>query len=120
MSDVQLGVHLPLEKVAGSSRLSAEDKDVRTKLYWSAFVWDKTISLAFGREPTFPPRPGHDPSKIPAFDDDSLSWTPFYANSDNCPASLVEYEWKPQNVVITFRANARLSGVRQCVRAVEG
>jgi hypothetical protein len=38
---VQLGIHLPPSAVAGSSKLSAEEKGVRERVFWSAMIWDK-------------------------------------------------------------------------------
>ncbi|KAL1413689.1 hypothetical protein Q8F55_001469 [Vanrija albida] len=106
-----LGIHLPWENVPGSSRIPAEEKAARDRLFWSAFMWDKTISLAVGREPTFPLRNGLEPTRVPDFEDESRPWTPFYANPRNCPRTLVGYVYQPNYIVTSFRLHAKLSRV---------
>lgn len=34
MADIQMGIHLPLDETS-SSRFSAEEREMRTRLYWS-------------------------------------------------------------------------------------
>lgn len=68
----------------------------------------RSISLALGREPTFPARQGRDPSAMPDFDDDEEPWTPYFINPNNCPWSLVGYVYQPQRRVAAFRFLARL------------
>ena len=36
---------------AGSDQLSTEDIEIRHRLFWSCYFWDKLISLYFGRSP---------------------------------------------------------------------
>jgi hypothetical protein len=68
----------------------------------------RAISLALGREPTFPPRRGRDPETMVDFDDDDGPWTPYFVNSMNCPPSLVSYVYQPSRRVATFRYLGRL------------
>ncbi|KAK8138797.1 fungal-specific transcription factor domain-containing protein [Apiospora sp. TS-2023a] len=103
-----LGIHLAPEKVAGVSDLSYEDRATRDRLFWSAFVWDKAISLAMGREPTFAPRRGRDPSSMADFDDDEGPWRAYYVNPLNCPPALVHYVYQPKRRVAAFRFLASL------------
>ncbi|KAK8124555.1 fungal-specific transcription factor domain-containing protein [Apiospora kogelbergensis] len=103
-----LGIHLAPENVAGVSNLSYEDRATRDRLFWSAFVWDKAISLAMGREPTFPPRRGRDPISIIDFDDDEGPWTAYYVNPLNCPPQLAKYVYQPKRRAAAFRFLARL------------
>ena len=63
----------------------------------------RTISLSLGREPTFPPRFGRDPSTLTDFDDDDQPWTPYYVNPVNRPAELANYVWQPKACIETFR-----------------
>ncbi|KAH8897668.1 hypothetical protein GQ53DRAFT_449273 [Thozetella sp. PMI_491] len=103
-----LGIHLAPEKLAGSSSLSFEEQATRDRLFWTAFIWDKTISLALGREPTFPPRLGRDPSSMADFDDDDAPWTAYFINPLHCPNALISYVYQPKRRVATFRFHARL------------
>ncbi|KAK7989384.1 hypothetical protein PG989_009699 [Apiospora arundinis] len=103
-----LGIHLAPENVAGVSDLSYEERATRDRLFWSAFVWDKAISLAMGREPTFAPRRGRDPSSMADFDDDEGPWTAYYVNPLNCPPQLASYVYQPKRRVGAFRFLATL------------
>ncbi|KAK8056456.1 fungal specific transcription factor [Apiospora rasikravindrae] len=103
-----LGIHLVPEKVAGVSGLSYEDRATRDRLFWSAFVWDKAMSLAMGREPTFAPRRGRDPSSMADFADDDGPWRAYYVDPMNCPPALVNYVYHPKRRVAAFRYLASL------------
>ena len=48
-----MGIHLNHARFPafGGVRLSQEDAQMRQRVFWSAFAWDKTISLALGRTP---------------------------------------------------------------------
>jgi hypothetical protein len=48
-----LGIHLDGKGLAVAQNLSAEDKEIRRNMWWSAYVWDKHISLALGRGPSW-------------------------------------------------------------------
>lgn len=53
---VDLGVHLPTEKLQNHVKgLSAEEIEIRRRLFWSCYTWDKAISLYLGRMPNFMP-----------------------------------------------------------------
>ncbi|QKX60436.1 uncharacterized protein TRUGW13939_07581 [Talaromyces rugulosus] len=103
-----LGIHLAPEKVVGASYLSFEEQATRDRLFWSAFVWDKSISLALGREPTFQPRIGREPSSMVDFDDVDSPWTPYFVNPFNCPPALMTYVYQPNRRVAAFRFHASL------------
>lgn len=47
-----LGICIDGQKYAGSARLSDEDIEIRRRLFWSCYFWDKMISLYLGRSPT--------------------------------------------------------------------
>ncbi|KUJ11035.1 C6 transcription factor [Mollisia scopiformis] len=47
-----MGICIDGQKYAGSVRLSDEDIEIRHRLFWSCFFWDKIISLYLGRSPT--------------------------------------------------------------------
>ena len=53
---IDLGVHLPTEKFQSYVKiLSAEDIEVRRRIFWSCYAWDKCISVYMGRMPMFTP-----------------------------------------------------------------
>lgn len=47
-----LGISIDSRKYPGSAHLSDEDVEIRNRLFWSCYFWDKIISLYFGRAPT--------------------------------------------------------------------
>ena len=49
---LDMGIHLPTDKLQSSVKtLSAEDIEVRQRLFWSCYTWDKVLSLYLGRMP---------------------------------------------------------------------
>lgn len=47
-----LGISIDSRKYSGSAQLSDEDIEIRNRLFWSCYFWDKVVSLYFGRSPT--------------------------------------------------------------------
>ncbi|RAL05437.1 putative C6 transcription factor [Aspergillus ibericus CBS 121593] len=47
-----LGISIDSRKYSDSAHLSDEDIELRNRLFWSCYFWDKLISLYFGRSPT--------------------------------------------------------------------
>ena len=47
------GFHLDSELLRSEGGLSPEEKEIRRNLWWSAYTWDKHISLTLGRGPTW-------------------------------------------------------------------
>ncbi|PLN86606.1 putative Zn(II)2Cys6 transcription factor [Aspergillus taichungensis] len=47
-----LGISIDSLKYSDSAKLTDEDIEIRTRLFWSCYFWDKMISLYFGRSPT--------------------------------------------------------------------
>lgn len=46
-----MGICIDGKRHADASSFSAEDLEIRNRLFWSCFFWDKLISLYFGRSP---------------------------------------------------------------------
>ena len=46
-----LGLHYSTGKIMMFGQLSAEDLEIRRRLFWSCYFWDKAISLYLGRMP---------------------------------------------------------------------
>ena len=47
-----LGICVDGERYPGSVQLTDEDVEIRHRLFWSCFFWDKVLSLYLGRSPT--------------------------------------------------------------------
>ncbi|KAJ6001259.1 hypothetical protein N7522_006486 [Penicillium canescens] len=47
-----LGISIDSRKYSGSAQLSDEDIEIRNRLFWGCYFWDKVVSLYFGRAPT--------------------------------------------------------------------
>ncbi|KAI2924079.1 transcriptional regulator family: Fungal Specific TF [Aspergillus niger] len=47
-----LGINIDSRKYSDSAHLTDEDIELRNRLFWSCYFWDKLISLYFGRSPT--------------------------------------------------------------------
>ena len=47
-----LGISIDSRKYSDSAQLSDEDIEIRNRLFWSCYFWDKMVSLYFGRSPT--------------------------------------------------------------------
>lgn len=47
-----MGINLDSRKFSGSVQLSDEDIEIRRRLFWSCYFYDKIISLYFGRSPS--------------------------------------------------------------------
>ncbi|EEP78018.1 conserved hypothetical protein [Uncinocarpus reesii 1704] len=46
-----LGITIDSRKYSGSIQFSDEDVEIRNRLFWSCYFWDKLVSLYFGRSP---------------------------------------------------------------------
>ncbi|KAF1981921.1 hypothetical protein K402DRAFT_448961 [Aulographum hederae CBS 113979] len=46
-----IGLHLPTQKLMEFERMAPADLEARKRLFFAAYVWDKTISLTLGRPP---------------------------------------------------------------------
>ncbi|KAH8653211.1 fungal-specific transcription factor domain-containing protein [Tricladium varicosporioides] len=47
-----MGINIDSQKYAGSVQLSDEDIEIRRRLFWSCYFYDKMISLYLGRSPS--------------------------------------------------------------------
>lgn len=59
-----LGICVDSAKYAASVHLSDEDIEIRNRLFWSCYVWDKLISLYLGRSPVLQHSPVSPPQVI--------------------------------------------------------
>lgn len=70
-----IGIHLNAHRLNTLERLQPEDFEARKRLYLSAYVWDKSISLCLGRPPSLTDLP-HSVDEILDHCDDLDSWRP--------------------------------------------
>ncbi|KAJ6120954.1 hypothetical protein N7523_005234 [Penicillium sp. IBT 18751x] len=91
-----LGISIDSRKYPGSAHLSDEDIEIRNRLFWSCYFWDKIISLYFGRAPTMQHSRVSPPRMIRMF----FFPTPSIMNADNLrvdDTSEIEI-WTPHGV----------------------
>nr|XP_018261200.1 uncharacterized protein I303_06923 [Kwoniella dejecticola CBS 10117]OBR83358.1 hypothetical protein I303_06923 [Kwoniella dejecticola CBS 10117] len=95
-----LGIHLDCNRlpIFGFGTMSAEDREIRRRLFWSAYTWDKIISLALGRTPTFNAWQNASPGPIVDDTEDDLEWRPYFWD-DAMPLELANYP--PQKSLMT-------------------
>lgn len=46
-----MGISIDCQKYPGWAQFSDEDVEIRNRLFWSCYFWDKLVSLYFGRSP---------------------------------------------------------------------
>ena len=46
-----MGLGIDGRRYAGSAQLSDEDIEIRNRIYWSTYLWEKILCLYFGRAP---------------------------------------------------------------------
>ncbi|KKK21333.1 hypothetical protein ARAM_004080 [Aspergillus rambellii] len=71
-----LGISIDSRKYCDSAHLSDEDIEVRNRLFWSCYFWDKMVSLYFGRSPTLQSSQGCPPKTILDDTSELELWTP--------------------------------------------
>jgi hypothetical protein len=74
-----IGLHLDTIRLAGVEKWTPAEMETRKRLYNSAYIWDKTLSLALGRPPSLTRRP-YDESEILDKFDDERPWKPIHAS----------------------------------------
>ncbi|KAL4912828.1 fungal-specific transcription factor domain-containing protein [Aspergillus aurantiobrunneus] len=71
-----LGITIDSRKYSDSAQLSDEDIEIRNRLFWSCYFWDKMVSLYFGRSPTLQSSQGCPPRTILDDTSELEPWTP--------------------------------------------
>ena len=75
---IDIGLHLDTPRLAELQRWTPAETETRKRLYNSAYIWDKTLSLALGRPPSLIRRP-YPSSEILDNFGDQRSWKPVHA-----------------------------------------
>ena len=105
---IDLGVHVSTERLQRYARwLSPEDIELRKRLFWSLYAWDKQISLYLGRMPNF--LAGTESIPLEFQDDytETEPWQPFYG-SDRLDKTDNPYPPTPGHVISCFTALCKL------------
>ncbi|KAL2871838.1 putative C6 transcription factor [Aspergillus lucknowensis] len=71
-----LGITIDSRKYSDSAQLSDEDIEIRNRLFWSCYFWDKMMSLYFGRSPILQSSQGCPPRTILDDTSELEPWTP--------------------------------------------
>lgn len=76
-----MGILVDGHRYPGSVRLSDEDVEIRHRLYWSCYIWDKMISLYLGRSPSMQHTNASPAPVMRKFLPCSVQWTKLTWNS---------------------------------------
>ena len=105
-----MGIHLPSDKLQNFVKsLSNEDIEIRKRLFWSCYTWDKVLSLYLGRMPAF--TPSTDDVPLSFLDDftDTATWSPYYGETPDTQArALPHYPPTPGYIVSCFQQLSKL------------
>ncbi|KAJ6145488.1 hypothetical protein N7470_009383 [Penicillium chermesinum] len=105
---IDLGLHVSPDVLQRHSlALSTEDVEIRKRLFWSLYAWDKHISLYLGRMPNF--FMGAESVSLDFLDDfmDQEPWEPFYG-PDPASTELPAYSAVPGHIVSCFTQLCKL------------
>ncbi|CAI7567820.1 unnamed protein product [Penicillium pancosmium] len=105
---IDIGLHVSPDKLQQySTSISSEDIEIRKRLFWSMYAWDKHISLYLGRMPNFVM--GAENVSLEFLDDftDHDPWVPFYG-PDPKAAELSPYPATPGYVMSCFTELCKL------------
>ncbi|KAK2813791.1 hypothetical protein FQN50_000191 [Emmonsiellopsis sp. PD_5] len=71
-----LGITIDSRKYSGTVQFSAEDIEIRNRLFWCCYFWDKLVSLYFGRSPIIQDTPVSPPRILLDDTAEIEIWTP--------------------------------------------
>lgn len=79
---LDMGIHLPTDKLQSFVKsLTPEDVEIRQRLFWSCYTWDKILSLYLGRMPGFTPSTEEIPLDFMDSYSDTDLWAPYYGET---------------------------------------
>lgn len=108
---LDMGIHLPSDRLQSFVKsLTPEDIEIRKRLFWSCYTWDKILSLYLGRMPGFA-HPATEDIPMTFMDDysDSDLWAPYYGETPKPDhANAPNYPPCPGYVVSCFQQSCRL------------
>lgn len=87
----EMGITIDVQRYgAGNLQLSDEDIEIRRRLFWSCYFWDKIISLYLGRSPALSHTPVSPPQVIMDDSAEDELWIPHglrYSDGQQYPAT---------------------------------
>lgn len=100
-----MGIHLPSDKLQTFVKsLSNEDIEIRKRLFWSCYSWDKVLSLYLGRMPAFNPLTDELPMSFLDDFTDTHPWVPYYGEAPDVQArALPVYPATPGYIISCFK-----------------
>jgi hypothetical protein len=121
-----LGLYHSAASHANLNQLNAEDLEIRRRLFWSCYFWDKAISIYFGRMPVLLELPYNAPelsmshvynccildtnSKIVDDSAEIEPWSPHHGDSINLSkVSVAEYPPAKSHAISSFENVCKLS-----------
>lgn len=105
-----LGLHHSTTNITTLGPLSAEDLEIRRRLFWSCYFWDKAISLYLGRMPVLQEVPLNQPPELVDDSAENDLWSPHWGDSVNLSnVSLGEYPQYKSYVVSSFENCCKLA-----------
>ncbi|KUJ07656.1 uncharacterized protein LY89DRAFT_631273 [Mollisia scopiformis] len=78
-----LGLHQSTAKMVELGHLSSEDLEIRRRLFWSCYFWDKAISLYLGRMPALTELPSDPAPELMDQFGETEYWSPYYGQTGN-------------------------------------
>lgn len=107
---LDMGIHLPSDKLQSFVKsLTPEDIEIRKRLFWSCYTWDKILSLYLGRMPGFTPSTEEVPLSFMDDYSDTDLWAPYYGETPKPDhAHAPNYPPCPGYVVSCFRQLCKL------------
>ncbi|KAL6246665.1 hypothetical protein RBB50_005972 [Rhinocladiella similis] len=107
---LDMGIHLPSDRLQSFVKsLTAEDIEVRKRLFWSCYTWDKILSLYLGRMPGFTPNTEEVPVNFMDDYSDNDLWAPYYGETPRPDVpNAPNYQPCPGYVVSCFRQLCKL------------
>ncbi|CAL5869493.1 uncharacterized protein PFLUO_LOCUS3723 [Penicillium psychrofluorescens] len=105
---IDLGLHISPDKLCHHTEsLYPEDIEIRKRLFWSLYSWDKHISLYLGRMPNFVM--GAESISLDLLDDftETELWQPFYG-SDPSVSQFATYAPRTAHTISCFTSLCKL------------
>ncbi|GAD99980.1 hypothetical protein FG01795.1 [Paecilomyces variotii No. 5] len=105
-----LGLHHNSGKILDLGYLNPEELEIRRRLFWSCYFWDKAISLYLGRSPVLQELPfDHTPEFLDTSAENEV-WSPYHGESLNLSkTSAGEYPPLKAHLVSCFENSCKLS-----------
>ncbi|KAH7381367.1 fungal-specific transcription factor domain-containing protein [Phaeosphaeria sp. MPI-PUGE-AT-0046c] len=105
-----LGLHHNNAKLQALGHLTVEDLEIRRRLFWSCYFWDKAISLYLGRMPALPDLPlDHTPELLDDYTEHEL-WSPHQGLSMNLnQTSVGKYPPMKMYAISCFQNSCKLA-----------